>query len=417
MKIIRWLLSHSLLILLIVVVIYGYMFWGNLAGETTPVGKVVAYLSDEFVEVEEFVEAIKTKQDQSVEAQNETSSRETSSRLAEATDNSEELASDDGVALLGVDDKKFSQSNNTEVINKKAEVINRDIEQQPVSISYSHNQKRVTQNSAGNVEVDVAKVYQGASPGAYPGAYPDQSNIATNSNSAENDLALAKNLENTTINKTQAVAIGEVSESLVSSADEKMSGDAGSTGKETKIATKETNNTQQYNSVYDTTNKPQSAANGGVGESMVATDTIAAATIATAMVTTADETSSGSSAFQDKETNAAQLDDTVKANDKVKATWITARKSYYQRNYALSEQSYQEVIDSTEDNFDAYGELGNVYFNQGKKEQAASAYFEAAAILVRKGQVKRAQSLLGLLRHLNKSKAKELQELIDTTLS
>ena len=55
MKIIRWLLSHTFLILLIITVIYGYMFWGNLAGEDTPAGKAIAYLSSEFVEVEEFI--------------------------------------------------------------------------------------------------------------------------------------------------------------------------------------------------------------------------------------------------------------------------------------------------------------------------------------------------------------------------
>ncbi|MFV2003783.1 MAG: tetratricopeptide repeat protein, partial [Gammaproteobacteria bacterium] len=103
--------------------------------------------------------------------------------------------------------------------------------------------------------------------------------------------------------------------------------------------------------------------------------------------------------------------------DAVKADWITARKSFYQRNYELSEQSYQKVIDNTENNFDAYGELGNVYFNQGKNQQAASAYFEAAAILVRTGQVDRARSLMGLLHHLDKSKASELQQLIDTVQS
>jgi hypothetical protein len=62
MKIIRWLLSHTFLILLIVGVIYGYIYWGNLLGKETPVGKTVAYLSGEFVEVKDFVDAIKAKQ-------------------------------------------------------------------------------------------------------------------------------------------------------------------------------------------------------------------------------------------------------------------------------------------------------------------------------------------------------------------
>ena len=109
--------------------------------------------------------------------------------------------------------------------------------------------------------------------------------------------------------------------------------------------------------------------------------------------------------------------DTSQRRDAVTASWILARKSFYQRNYRLSEQSYQSVIDRTEGNFDAYGELGNVYFNQGKKQQAATAYFEAAAILIRKGQIDRARSLMGLLNLLDKDKAIELQELIKTVSS
>jgi tetratricopeptide (TPR) repeat protein len=101
----------------------------------------------------------------------------------------------------------------------------------------------------------------------------------------------------------------------------------------------------------------------------------------------------------------------------VRASWITARRSFFQRKYDLSEQNYRHVIESTEDNFDAYGELGNVYFNQGKKQQAAAAYFEAAAILVRKGQIDRAKSMVGLLNLLDKARADKLQKLIESVAS
>ena len=105
------------------------------------------------------------------------------------------------------------------------------------------------------------------------------------------------------------------------------------------------------------------------------------------------------------------------SQDAIRSLWITARKSFYQRNYDVSEQSYLQVIDKTKDNFDAYVELGNVYFNQGKNKKAASAYYEAAAILVRNGQANRAKSLMGLLRRLDESKADELARLIDSTIS
>lgn len=96
----------------------------------------------------------------------------------------------------------------------------------------------------------------------------------------------------------------------------------------------------------------------------------------------------------------------------VKVNWILARKAFYQRNYDLSEKKYLNIISNTDDNFDAYGELGNVYFNQGKKELAAAAYFEAATIFVRKGKIDRANSMIGLLNLLNKGKAQELEKLI-----
>ena len=51
-------------LLLIVAVIYGYMYWGNLAGENTPAGKAISYLSNEFEEVGEFVAATKLKQEE-----------------------------------------------------------------------------------------------------------------------------------------------------------------------------------------------------------------------------------------------------------------------------------------------------------------------------------------------------------------
>jgi len=294
MKIIRWLLSHSFLILVIVAVIYGYMFWGNLAGKDTPVGKALAYLSDEFVVVREFVDAVKAKQAKLEGKQSPASNEQVSATTDVAATVSE-------------------QSSSTEAVISNAE-------QQPVSIIYSHNNNRVEQNSnAPDAEAVPAETV------AMSDAQPAQSSVDS---SAQQD--------------TQSeVVVKESREVFVSPDIEK-----------------------QLNQVDD--------AGKAVSEPQQSND--------------------------------------------VRQTWITARKAFYQRNYELSERSYQKVIDSTEDNFDAYGELGNVYFNQGKNKQAAAVYFEAAAIMVRKGQVNRARSLMGLLRHLDKTKADELQKLIDSNL-
>jgi tetratricopeptide (TPR) repeat protein len=92
--------------------------------------------------------------------------------------------------------------------------------------------------------------------------------------------------------------------------------------------------------------------------------------------------------------------------------WINAREEYHRGNIEASINSYREVIANTTDNFDAYGELGNVYLNSGNTTEAANAYFEAAAILVKQGQVRRARSLLPMLGRLDRSKAEELNQLI-----
>jgi tetratricopeptide (TPR) repeat protein len=305
MKIIRWLLSHIILILLIIVVIYCYMFWGNLAGEDTPAGKAIAYLSEEFVEVDEFVDAIKAKQAELSGENSATKKDVKAATIAEpaiqaSATNSPVAQRNDapGVLVRGPDRGDEQQFTG----------------QQPVSISYSHNQMHVQQNSAGEIESGDA------------------------SKAGVQGVAMT---ENTRPVKPAAVTNPSTEKFVPAEVEKQLS------------------NVDQHGNLID----------------------------------------------------AAQT------SDSVKQSWITARKSFYQRNYEKSIESYKEVIDNTEDNFDAYGELGNVYFNQGRNDQAASAYFEAATILIRKGQVRRAQSLMGLLRHLDKAKASELQALIDSAES
>ena len=296
MKIIRWLLSHSFLILLIVVVIYGYMFWGNLFGKETPAGKAIAYLSSEFVEVEEFVNAVKAKQAQ---LSGEKISPQAPAKTVETTK---------AVAVVNNASHKIAQNDPV-----KQPVEQTNIEYQPAPASDNSTQKR-TQHVP--VVADVEKL--------------------TDSQGRQ------------ALNKTQS-AVPAVA-----------------------------------------------AINSDAKENFVSPE------IERQLENVDDQ---------------GKVVDRSQGRDAVTASWILARKSFYQRNYQLSEQNYRNVIDSTEDNFDAYGELGNVYFNQGKKQQAATAYFEAATILVRKGQLNRARSMVGLLNHLDKTKASELQQLIDAALS
>ncbi len=348
MKIIRWFFSHTFLILLIVAVIYGYMFWGNLAGNDTPVGKALAYLSNEYEEVGEFVAAIKAKQEKlsqqepsavqspaahqpfpeyNVSALTESVASGTATQLAETqvaeiqvteTQAVEQITENNNYAAPVAD----SSSNASAGINDRSEAIsvNKDVELQQVSVANSQNNTTVKQNAAGNIEAVVEAV----------------------------DEVVAKNIRSKAVlSKTQFIS-------------DSVNADA---------ATKETFVSTEIEKQLDNVDK------------------------------------------------SGRLIDDSQQGEPIRTGWIAARKSFYQRKYDESEQNYRYVIDNTEDNFDAYGELGNVYFNQGKNEQAASAYFEAAAILIRQGQVNRARSLMGFLHHLDKSKASELQKLLDSLVS
>lgn len=315
MKIIRWLLSHIFLILLVIIVIYGYMFWGNLLGEDTPAGKAIAYLSEEFPAVEEFVAAVKQKQ----------------------------------ATLSGSDDVPPASGESTSAA--------------PV-VSYSYNQTQVTQDAQGKVEKTEPVT-------AGPGAAPASAALADNTAARQPSAGMAPG------SSSSSAAMTTHTRSMQAQP------------VQPQIQPQPVRPQMQPQPVQPQM-QPQAEEKFVSAETEKQLDNI-------------DE--------------QGKVIDPALASEQVRENWVTARKSFYQRNYEQSEKSYQQVIDSTEDNFDAYGELGNVYFNQGKNKQAASAYYEAAAILVKKGQVNRARSLMGLLRHLDRTKADELQKLIDSSAS
>lgn len=366
MKIIRWLLSHFFIILLVVIVIYGYMFWGNLAGENTPAGKALAYLSSEFVEVEEFINAVKAKQARLTDEKSTTASVQDSADKSQQMEtnlaagasaqvnpnleSSEQVASGQVASGQASSEQKNPQQTSVmhsgsvqhptkelpsvtapvqQAVNAQQDNVaqqSRDITQSPVIISYSHNQVRVKQSSTGEIETQAA-----ITPPVMPRVLPNR--VLPN--------RLLPNSQKESRPNKVPLPVDPAAEKFVSAEVEQR-----------------LENVNRHGQVID------KALQGNI----------------------------------------------------IRETWITARKSFYQRNYSLSEQSYMDVIASTKDNFDAYGELGNVYFNQGKKKQAAEAYFEAASILVSKGQHQRAKSLLGIIRSLDRNKANKLQALIQTTI-
>ena len=94
----------------------------------------------------------------------------------------------------------------------------------------------------------------------------------------------------------------------------------------------------------------------------------------------------------------------------------TARKLFWNGNVQGSEKLYLELINLDKNDPDAYGELGNVYYTQGKWKQAGEAYYEAAIRLLEQnnnGQaIDRVSYLLMVIQGLDTESADKLKNKI-----
>ena len=89
-----------------------------------------------------------------------------------------------------------------------------------------------------------------------------------------------------------------------------------------------------------------------------------------------------------------------------------AREAYWLRDYTTAEEKYQAMIDLDPSNPDGYGELGNMYFSQGKWELASATYFEAGKRLADEGLLEQARQLVDVLKGLQGPQAKALEKYI-----
>ncbi len=315
MRFFRWLLSNILLIIIIIGLSYTYVYWGNLTGSSTPVSKAISYLSNKFVDVREFVNAIKVKKlSGDHPSDNATHTTAGQSALAHAS---------------------MSHSPASE------ETPQQPIQIQPVTISYSHNHQRIQQNSNGQI-------------------------LRSHKDTGVNNLLLSSA-------KSTSARQSIVKKKPVMPA----------------VKTRNKLADMHRNSLKNSAQKspPASARKSSIRKN--------------------------SKAVEKLHSSSAKDNTTALTPDAIRAIWMAARKSFYRRDYVQSEKQYKHVISITKNNFDAYGELGNVYFNQGKNNQAADAYMNAAVILVKQGQINRARGLLGLMQYLDKGKAQKLRQKID----
>lgn len=68
-------------------------------------------------------------------------------------------------------------------------------------------------------------------------------------------------------------------------------------------------------------------------------------------------------------------------SEQILNTWKQARTAAWYGDYARAIEYYQTVITLQPDNFDAYGEMGNVMLYSGDREGAVAAYYQAALLL------------------------------------
>ena len=97
------------------------------------------------------------------------------------------------------------------------------------------------------------------------------------------------------------------------------------------------------------------------------------------------------------------------ASDSSRILFI-ARQSFWNGDSELSEKFYLDLAQHEDTDPDVYGELGNVYYAQGKWKQAGEAYYEAAVRLLALKKNDQINYLLRVIQGLDKKSADKLRQ-------
>jgi tetratricopeptide (TPR) repeat protein len=87
-----------------------------------------------------------------------------------------------------------------------------------------------------------------------------------------------------------------------------------------------------------------------------------------------------------------------------------ARQAFWARDMARAERLYQKITKADEANIQAWGELGNIYYQQARWQDAAAAYTEVALRLVDKGDIPQAMYMQQLVSRLDGKQAQRIHE-------
>ncbi len=117
-------------------------------------------------------------------------------------------------------------------------------------------------------------------------------------------------------------------------------------------------------------------------------------------------------------TTAAATDadtDPAAASDDPAVLLTRARRAFWRGDRDAAVAGYKALAEAAPDDPNAYGELGNIYYSDGKWNEAASAYYEAATRLLKDGRSGEAVRLLQIIRGLDSERAAELEKQLQSS--
>lgn len=92
---------------------------------------------------------------------------------------------------------------------------------------------------------------------------------------------------------------------------------------------------------------------------------------------------------------------------------VSARAAYVRQDALGAINAYRGYIDRNPKAVEARGELGNVYFATGRLKDAGQAYFEAAILKLKSGDIAGAEAFLAAVRQGDGALGDELKREID----
>lgn len=110
------------------------------------------------------------------------------------------------------------------------------------------------------------------------------------------------------------------------------------------------------------------------------------------------------------EAKAGENDDNAQGEGTSEQIWRQARMAAWRGEFAVAIEHYRALVARQPDNFDAYGEMGNVLLNSGDREGAAEAYYQAAVLINNTPHRMMAWRLLTVLSWLAPEKADKLYQ-------